>query len=62
MMDFLGAYAAVIEILPIVPDIPDIPPVPDIPDDWENPMNPETWGNLPDNISSEEALQALDCV
>ena len=60
MMEFLGTQAAVQNIVEI--DKPDIPiPVP-VPSDWENPMNPETWDNLPGNITTEQALQALRCV
>ena len=44
------------------PDVP-IPPVPiPVPSDWENPANPETWHNMPSNITPEEATQALVCV
>ena len=51
MMEFLGTQAAVQNIVEI--DKPDIPiPVPE-PSDWENPMNPETWDNLPGNITPE---------
>ena len=40
---------------------PDKPVIPDIPD-IQNPLDPSTWNGIPDNITEDSALEALQCV
>ena len=46
------SFFDILQTKPVMPDIPDI----------QNPADPSTWQGIPDNITVDEALDALTCV